>query len=129
MAYAVPPRFEYLETVSAAQLNILNQNLIAIDDGCAGPGSDPARGRNIAVRTNQAIDAGEVHGFFMVHRLRYLHHLGPIELIDLSNQQEPVESGSEGEWGVYDLEGVAWLAPGIIYEVKDCTFCLEDSRP
>jgi len=76
-----------------------------------------------AARENNTED----RGFFIRNRWRWLHYVGNGEIVDPSGAGTTTEiTGSGTEVQVYDLYSTDWMAQGMLYEVKDCTFAVED---
>lgn len=64
--------------------------------------------------------------YYLVHRFRYLVYRGDGELVDPSGvYATQTLTGDGNNYIALDLEDIAWLTPGRLYQVKDCIFCLE----
>jgi hypothetical protein len=119
MAYVIPERWEQGEIPTAAKFNTWKD---ALDDIYANLG---AAIYNVPVRKNTT--PSNEKGYYLVHRLRYLHYRGSAEIVDPAGSNSAVTlSGTADTWSVYDLQSTAWLYLGKLYEVKDCDACYED---
>jgi len=121
-SYAAPQRWSHGDTVSAANMN---KYKTALDAAYSRSGDEQYIQ---LVRQNNTPDgaSGYRGGYFFVHRQRWLHFVGDqVEIVDpiLGNDTQ------EETTSPVDLYTVDWLAEGMLYEVKDCVFCTEDSDP
>ena len=118
--YGVPPTWARGDTVSHTEMNAYKT---ALDAARTQTGDVQW---NVLVMRNNTQD----RGYFLLHRQRYLHHIGNGELLDPSGAGDAVALTGDGANVVaYDLLNVSWLAEGMLYEVKDVTFCCEDYDP
>lgn len=116
-SYAAPQQWARGDSVSAANLNKYKGAL------------DAARGllgdeRFVwAVRQNNTED----RGYFFNNTWRWLHYIGTGNIVDAADVGEDVTLTGDGlTVQTYDLQGVDWLTPGMLYEVKDVMFAVED---
>ena len=116
MSYTAPPEFAHGDYPTAANLNILSDDLEAIH---------PIIG-DILVETpvRHAYAAGQV--FHLVHRFRYLYYDSSGTINDISgiNTDESLSDPSSGT-GKYDLQQLEWLAIGTAYTVTGVSWCIE----
>jgi hypothetical protein len=118
MAYAVPFQWAHGDYPTAARLNLYKDGLDAIYGGLG----DYNTNRAVAVRI------GNVQGYYFIHRLRWLLHLGGGRIEDPNGVGETVTltAGEGGNWASYDLSQVDWMVPGKLYQVQAVACCLED---
>lgn len=116
-SYVVPQQWARGDTVSAANLNKYKG---ALDAAHGLLGDD----RFVwAVRQNNTED----RGYFLNNTWRWLHYVGTGNIVDAADVGEDVTlTGSGLTVQTYDLQSVDWLTPGMLYEVKDAMFAVED---
>jgi len=122
MAYAVPKVWEHGDVPTAADMDKYSDALDAIH----AKSGDVAR--NYAALREREFYRAEFadSDYFLVHKFRYLFFKSTGSIVSLADSTQ-TESLSDGgaAWGVYDLDGVSWLAYGMVYQVTGVSFCFE----
>lgn len=123
MAYAAPPQFEHGDKVSAANMNVIADNLDAayakLGDAALNYAvfTDREHGPYAAVR--------EESGLWFVHKYRYLVFRSSGVLQDPAGLEDDTSLTDEDDFTIYDLESVSWLAYGGHYRVSGVLYAAE----
>jgi hypothetical protein len=120
MAYVAPPIFSHGDYPTAANLNILGDDIVVIAAGLDN--------------VNWAAAEIPADGATMINAYRWLHYQTiPDEtgtIIDPSgigaNQSLP---NSTSSIVAFDLSDVPWLLPSRLYKLTGCKYALEDWSP
>ena len=122
MAYSTPTYFSHGDTISAAQAQKWSDGLDAIHPMI---GDDKIQ----FVQFYSNMDTAQRH--YIVHKKRYLITKSTGELRHPADPTTypSVSIGDEEPFAVNEVDGmVDWLVPGMLYEVRGCSFACEDDE-
>ena len=123
-AWVAPPKFGHGDFPLAANLNILSQDLLSINE---------RKPYQLFAPCTAKMTTGQQTGFY--HRHRWLHYKSSGQIIDPVRAADPLEIAGEEEislpnpsddwFNVYDLDSVAWLSYGSLYYMQGVDFVME----
>lgn len=118
MSYTPPKVWQHGDYPTAADLNKYKAGLDAVNVALGDYTINPA----VAVRI------GNVQGYYLIHRHRWLIYLGGGRIEDPSGVGETVTltAGGGGNWASYDLSQIEWMVPGRLYQVEAVQCVFED---
>lgn len=117
MAYTSPPTFAHGDYPTAANLNILGDDIVALNAKLAA--------YNYPCPT---LDSGASAAFVNIYRwLWYQSYGSDATIVDVAGVEDSYTlPESTGAMAVFDLATVDWLTPGRVYAVEGCRYALED---
>lgn len=117
MSYVAIAPFAHAETLAAAKLTQLADNLDAIHERTGDVlYGFPAAHAAVGVDNDQA---------YMVHRYRWFWFQSNGTLVDAADSANTVTLTEDTEPTLLDLNGVSWMYPGKLYYVTGVTWCME----
>ena len=124
MSYSAPDHWQHGDEPTAAAMNKYSDSLEALH-AILGDAA-----RHYLVPQNFDVEEPSLdHGFYGVHRLRWLIYRGDGELVDPSGAGATITlSGNGAAWIAYDLDGVEWMTPGRLYQLKDVIVAFENDN-
>lgn len=115
--YTPPARFSHGDYPTAANINTFKTGLDAIHDVAGDIAINPA-----------VLHRGiTVHSYVIVHKYRWLLHLGGGRIDDPFEGEDSVTfDGESDEWRTFDLTQIEWMTLGRVYQVEALVACIED---
>ena len=117
MSYAAITPFAHAETLVAAKLTQLADNLDAIHDSMGDALLNWPAANAIPGEDNDLA--------YMVHRYRWFWFQSNGTLVDAADSANTVTLTEDTEPTLLDLNGVSWMYPGKLYYVTGVTWCME----
>lgn len=121
MSYAAIASFAHGDTLVAAKLTQLADNLTAVYDRLGDYQQFYPAAQAVAGEDNDQADH--------THRYRWLWVSGPATIVDPAGVEDDVSVSADAEPSRFDTQSVAWLTFGKRYRVTGCSWSMETRNP